>query len=890
MKDFWSGRTISLISLISFLAVLIIILLSNRYMNMCLLNESDAQQNRSELKQLGQSLSDASDKLTDDVRKYAITGEIDYLYEYWHDVENTKTRDKIIGELKSYNPPEVEKQLLSEAKNYSDLLIETETRAMKLALMSQNLSADDYSYDEELYEYVKFVMQYNLPDEDLNLSNQDMAGKSVAILYDDNYADFKYLISSTITEFQDTMNDRLDKTVSVATKGMYTGSVIQIVCSGFVLVFIAILLIMIHKLYTKPLNSFTAELNKVNDSSDANELTEIRVKPAGVYELKEFGRMFNKLAVILQKELETRKQAELEMKISRDEADKANNAKSEFLARMSHELRTPLNAIIGYMYLLEKCELGKKERNYCDKISLSSEILLGIISDILDFSKIESGNLILENIYFNLTTLIQEVYVVMENSIRQKNLRFNLNIDGDIPVSVKGDPVRLRQVLINLLGNALKFTLSGEINLTASCESIDDKTCCVRFSVSDTGIGIKDSEIEKILEPFVQSDASVTRKYGGTGLGLSICNTIIQIANSGESGLEITSQEGEGSEFSFCICFENGNTVVEKDNNQFDDTHEIGGKKTILLIDDNEINLDMESEIIQSFGVSVDIANSGKKSLEMIELKQYDMILVDIRMPDMDGYQVASCVRKNKKYNRVPIIALTADAVADTFEKSIKSGMNDYVTKPLKPHKLCEIMRKYFDIALNNPEMIFSDKSKFFDYDECLHNLNGNEKMLLKLVQKFLNSQHHNAEYIQMHIESRCLLNACSILHNVIGTTGNLCCHKLYDLSIKFKDELHRGNTDLLPDFLDVWNKTFLELEKYKSEHIMDSTIEFSGDYSELYNQLLILCNDFDISAEDLFASNIYAFRDNMNRDVFAQLKEAIEKYDFSEASKILNG
>lgn len=888
-KKFWRGKTITIISLVCFLLALIIIMASNRYMNSCIENEITAQRNRTELRQLGESLSEASDYLTDEARKYVITGDIKHLYNYWKDVLEVETRDKIINTLEGCNPPDSERKLLEQAKKYSDILINTETRSMKLMLLSQGKQPEDFKTKGQIYGYVERVMKYDLSEEDKKLKADELSEKAREILYNEKYGRYKDLINSPINDFKERLNQRLDKTAEKSKEGIRTASFIQIAGSAAVLIFIGALCIMINFLYTKPLNDCTEELNILYGKGiEGKTLTKVRVKPRGAYELKKLATIFNKLSAVLCNELETRKLAEKAMREARDEADKANNAKSDFLARMSHELRTPLNAIIGYLYLLKKKSRDEQEQDYINKIYLSAENLLGLINDILDFSKIESGNMKFEEIDFNLRKLISEVCEMEENDITKKHLNFITHISEGLPEIVVGDPLRLRQVLINLLGNAQKFTQKGEVKLIVQVEKKEEDKEIIRFSVEDTGIGIKKEDQKKILEPFVQSDAGISRKYGGTGLGTSISNMIVEEASNGKYHLELESEYRKGSRFSFLMEFLQGNPENVEAAGEEEENFEIQGEKKVLLIDDNEINLEMESEILRSFGVKVDKADSGKKAIELTKNKMYQMILIDIQMPDMNGYECAKRIRQLEKYRYVPMIALSADVVTGVSKKAVEAGMNDYLSKPLKPQKLYEVMEKYFQMAIQAPEEIATDRTKYFDYEGCLYNLGGNKKTLCRLIKRFLSTQKNNREYIKQHVKNKDYAIACAMLHDVIGSSGNLGCNRLSEAARELKAHLHNNKEDGLDEFFRIWEQTNRELEDYLENQSEEKKEENSKDYRKLAEKIYELSQDFDIAVMEIFEDNRDFIKKNIEKNDFQKLEEAVGKYDFESICEIL--
>lgn len=879
----FDSKRISAVSILLFIVVTVTIFISNRYMNTCLQREANAQQNRIELHNLGEELADASDYLTDEARKFAVTGEITHFYNYWYEVYETKTRDTVISTLSSYHPPQNEQALLTEAKAYSDALIETETISMKLTLTSQNQILEDFESDPNLYTYLQYVYDYPLPDKYAALSAEQMQEKAIEILYDSYYYESKNLIMSPIEEFQSVMDDRLNRSVEKSIQGQDTASMVQIGCSVGVLALIGLLILGLNVLYVRPLNKYAAALSadSVQNQLEQQDFSKVRVTPQGARELYCFGEIFNHLSLILHKELKKRAAAEKEMRAARDEADRANHAKSDFFAQMSHELRTPLNAMIGYLYLLKETPLNEKQQEYCRAIDFSSENLLGLINNILDFSKMESGNMVFETTDFHLPQLLRDVYNMMKSNAMQKNLELKLHLSEHLPQFVQGDPLKLRQVLINLLSNALKFTPSGIISLSADVQSEQDGKWVIAFGVRDTGIGIAEEDRCKIFQPFVQSDAGVTRTYGGTGLGLPISQRIVQSAGNGKYEIKVESVLNQGSYFHFQMDFLSGKAV---------DHSPIGSEQiavfekntSVLLVDDNEINLEMEECILERYGLTVVTAQSGREALARAEQKAFDLILLDLHMPELDGYETAKRLRLLKYCKYTPIIALTADVVSGVKEKIAQSDMNAYLSKPFQPEQLQKVIAKYLQISKSEPEQLLTKSSTIFDCDACLQTLNGREDTLLKLIQRFLASHEHDCEYIENHIQHGYWINARNMLHDIIGISGNLCCQKLYHISCILRQEFKEERSDTFPTFQMIWKETMEALQTYSALHRQINDSVFSEEpFSEVWIRFLSLCEACDISAADYFDANRSTFKTAFEKAEFLQLERAVRRYDF---------
>lgn len=645
----WDNRKIMIVSVTLFIAVCAIVICGYRYMNECTQNESMAQNNRYKFTKLSNDLAETSDFLTNEARKYAVTGDISHLYNYWYEVRVSRTRDKVIGQLKEADLQKKEKRNLKSAKKYSDELIKIEACSMRLVLEAENKTEKDFCSHRRLREYIRYVLKYQIPQKYENLNSQEKRKMAVELLYNQNYDVIKSRIMSPIELFNKRLNHRLDDEVKAAVKGCRNALVVLVGCLIAAGVLVAFILTILYKNYVKPLNSYTNQLKNREKNTKDNELNTmsenliLRIRPKGSLELREFGRIYNRMANVLALEMKKSHDAWTEMKKAKEEAIEANKAKSEFMARMSHELRTPLNAIIGYIYLLRKGTLSSKQEKYCNSILVASEDLLELINGVLDFSKIENEKIEFEEISFSPIELLKRVYVVMENEASRKNIKLNIDIKQDIPEMVVGDSARLHQILMNLVGNAVKFTEKGSVTIEQRVEDWNDDSCVLYYEVRDTGIGISDEKKKEIFEPFVQDDVSINRKYGGTGLGLAISKQLIELYSGNTQTLNLESKKGEGSRFYFRVP-----AKISKEEKKNNDLHtdrendiEEELKFNVLLVDDSEINLAVEKEILESFGLTVYTADSGKSAVRFVEKQGVDLILLDLRMPEMDGYEVA---------------------------------------------------------------------------------------------------------------------------------------------------------------------------------------------------------------------------------------------------------
>ena len=409
----------------------------------------------------------------------------------------------------------------------------------------------------------------------------------------------------------------------------------------------------------------------------------------------------NKL--LKKKNIEIRKQSEIIEKQSVLVAEKAQY-KEDFMAKMSHEIRTPMNAIIGYTDLLLKQQLSKGNSTFVKNIKFSSTNLLNIINDILDLSKLEAGKTSLENIPFNLSQLLDNVISTVTVNTNSKGLFIDYSCSKQVPDVVSGDPIRLTQVLVNLVGNAVKFTENGSVRIFLENEQANKKSDVIKFSIKDTGIGIPAGKQKVIFDKFIQSDSSTTRKFGGTGLGLSISKELIELQGG---VLELESELGVGSTFFFSILFDKADEY--KNRPAGGSTLSIPGieKKKILLADDNEMNRLVATDSIKSWNpkVKIDTVNDGVEVIEAVKKGEYDLILLDLYMPNMNGMEVTKKIRNELK-DDVIIIALTASVLESTKEKCIELGMNDFMMKPIDLHPLLIKIASHLGLEVQESEAV----------------------------------------------------------------------------------------------------------------------------------------------------------------------------------------
>ncbi|UDM18628.1 ATP-binding protein [Vogesella sp. XCS3] len=508
--------------------------------------------------------------------------------------------------------------------------------------------------------------------------------------------------------------------------------------------------------------------------------------------------------------------------LAKEASEAATRAKSDFLANMSHEIRTPLTAVLGYTHLTLDSKLQPEQRENLQKVDAAAKTLLGVINDILDFSKIEAGKLVLENVSFALDDVIRNLEDIIRMQAAQKKLMLTLDIDPGIPPWLRGDPLRLGQILLNLSNNALKFTEHGQVRIAIHGQPGPGQDYTLHCAVSDTGIGMTPAQVDRLFQSFSQADTSTTRRFGGSGLGLVICRQLVQLM---QGDIRVTSVPGEGSTFRFSIRLQPGEPPANPADAQLAPSliHDqaLAGLY-LLLAEDNELLQEFECHLLRSLGARVEAVSNGQQAIAaaLHPNKRFDAILMDIQMPQVDGLLATRHIRQQYSASQLPIIAMTAHAMESERQRSLDAGMNDHLSKPINPEALVTTLLRWVapKATAKGKAMPMTESPPTlpdlpgFDLQAAQQQLGGKTSLLYKLLLRMRQDYAQAALQIQATLAAGQPQEAMRLAHSLKGVAATLHIAQLQKAAASVELALANGDTEgagiLMPALLRAMEET----------------------------------------------------------------------------------
>ena len=718
------------------------------------------------------------------------------------------------------------------------------------------------------------------------------------LIYTQHYQNTNAKLLQTIQALITQASMRTESTVLVSQKNLQNWIILSI---GVILVTMIIILsslFVVEKFLLTPIQALTFGAQMIAQKKYTFQITIHH----WLEELSILALTFNQMAQDIFKDIAYREKIQQALNDSKKEAENATKAKSIFLATMSHEIRTPMNAIIGMSYLALQTKLEPKQKEYIDQVHIAANSLLRIINDILDFSKIEAGKMTIEMIPFKLKELLDDIVKLHHYQAEERGIvllfdESNCLLHEDAPLLL-GDKVRIGQILNNLLSNAIKFTKEGHVKLWINSTN-EGKDYNISFFIQDSGIGMSEEQLGRLFEEFTQADDSTTRKYGGTGLGLAISKNLTKQMNG---ALEVESSLGKGSTFILSLHFQASEESIPS-------SQSLSYKKTlektlqgmqVLLVEDNPINQKIAVELLRSQGINVSVANNGKEALEKLFTavpNYFDAILMDIKMPLMDGYEATRRIRNNKAYDALPIIAISAHTTHENLPKIHETGMQHFIAKPIDPLILFETLRSY---AKGNKH--FSSESHEGKHTSLI-TIDGldtsfgllyaanNKQRYIQMLTDFIEDKKNIAKIFHRFFVKNDQAGMLKSIQELRRTLGNIGAKNLHVTLSEIKEDVL--NQTLTPQKFDYFTKTYGTLHTNIKAYLVSlnpqNPFSTNLDMLPVVNEFRKKLADNDFEAIELWNEYKHEMNTVLNKPTIAKITTLLASFEFENALKILN-
>jgi signal transduction histidine kinase/FixJ family two-component response regulator len=575
-----------------------------------------------------------------------------------------------------------------------------------------------------------------------------------------------------------------NETIAIAAVGLVVSTILLVLLGAYVV-----------RRVLRPIRRVAAALEQRRQGN-----LSVRVPEEGLGEVGELTRTFNEMAESLEKRTNELSDANRRLARAVAAAQEASRMKSDFLANMSHEIRTPMNGVLGMIQLLEQTELTPQQRRYSGVARSSGLTLLALIDDILDLAKIEAHKIRLENLGFSLFDTVADVVNLLRVQATAKKLDFRSSLSPGIPPVLCGDAHRLRQVVTNLISNAIKFTAHGEVTVDAALESRTARSATVRFAVSDTGIGIRPGQLAALFSPFVQADASTTRKYGGTGLGLAICKQLVEMMGG---TIGVNSREGEGSTFWFTVVFQLPRPTPQPSGGipHTGETRDLPratvNRSRILIAEDNATNREVALAQLQKLGYQANAVTDGAEALQELGRGRYDLVLMDCEMPVMDGFEATRSIRGGSKHSIIPIVAMTASAMQTDRDRCRRAGMSDFIAKPVDLRELAEVLARWLPVSHDE-----GPEKSVFDAEALLRRLMGDRQLAELILRRFLDDFPAQLNNLSQRLAETDASGARKQAHALRGAAATVAAENLQAVALALEQAGTAGQLDRCGELL----------------------------------------------------------------------------------------